>query len=92
MTTFEVAHINQSGVNVVVVFVDASFARKSSSDQNEIAASLQVCARSAGLAGNVAIVWSGGYWAPTNQHAFFGSPGGSYDELAMRVNKKLTCG
>lgn len=92
MTKFEIAHINEQGVNVVVVFVDAIIAHKSSTEQNEIAASLQLCARSAGLAGNIAMVWPGGFWAPHNQHSFFGSAGGSYDELAMRVNKNLTCG
>jgi hypothetical protein len=92
MTTFEIAHINEQGVNVVVVFVDAAVARKSSAEQNEIAASLQLCARSAGLAGNIAMIWPGGFWASRNQHSFFGSTGGSYGELALRVNKRLTCG
>ena len=92
MTTFEVAHINEQGVNVVVVFVDAAIAHKSSTEQNEIAATLQLCARSAGLAGNVAMVWPGGFWAPRNQHSFFGSAGGSYGALAMRVNRNMTCG
>jgi hypothetical protein len=92
MTTFEVAHINEHGVNVVVVFVDPAVARKAAEEQNAIAASLQLCAQSAGLAGNIAMVWSGGFWAPHNQHAFFGSPGGSYGELSQRINKKLACG
>jgi hypothetical protein len=92
MNGFEVAHINERGVNVVVVFVAPAVAHKSTEEQNEIAAGLQVCAQSAGLAGNIAMVWPGGFWAPRNQHAFFGSPGGSYGELARRVNKKLTCG
>ncbi len=92
MTTFEVAHINEQGVNVVVVFVDAAMAHRPSGEQNEIAASLQLCARSAGLAGNIAMVWPGGFWAPRNQHSFFGSVGRSYGELAMRVNRNLTCG
>lgn len=92
MTDFEVAHINEQGVNIVVVFVDSSMAHKSSEEQNQIAAALQLCAQSAGLAGNIAMVWRGGFWAPRNQHSFFGSAGGSYRSLAMRINKKLTCG
>jgi len=91
MTTFEVAHINQQGVNVVVVFVAPAVAHKSSEEQNAIAANLQLCAQSANLAGNVAMVWPGGFWAPSNQHAFFRSPGGSYAQLRLRINKKLSC-
>ena len=92
MTTFEIAHINQSGVNVVVVFVDPAVAHKTPQEQNEIATSLQLCARSADLAGNIAMIWPGGFWAPNNQHAFFESPGGSYQELRFRINKSLSCG
>src|SRR5579872_6464920 len=68
MTTFEVAHTNQQGVNVVVVFVAPAVAHKSSGEQNAIAANLQLCAQSANLAGNIAMVWPGGFWAPSNQH------------------------
>lgn len=91
MTTFEVAHINQQGVNVVVVFVAPAVAHKSTEEQNAIAANLQLCAQSADLAGNIAMVWPGGFWAPHNQHAFFKSPGGSYAKLRLRINKKLSC-
>ena len=91
MTTFEIAHINEQGVNVVVVFVDPAVAHKSAEEQNGIATSLQLCAQSANLAGNVAMVWPGGFWAPFNQHAFFKSPGGSYAELRLRINKTLSC-
>jgi hypothetical protein len=92
MTAFEVAHINEHGVNIVVVYVDPAVAHKQVEEQNAIANALQLCAQSADLAGNIAIVWPGGFWAPRNQHALFGSPGGSYRELSRRINKKLTCG
>jgi hypothetical protein len=91
VTTFEVAHINEQGVNVVVVFVDPSVAHKSPQEQNAIAATLEQCAHSANLAGNIAMVWPGGFWAPQNQHAFFTSPGGSFAALRLRINKKLNC-
>jgi len=90
MTTFNIAHINEHGVNVVV-FVDPAVAHKSTQEQNVIAASLQLCAQSANLAGNVAMVRPGGFWAPRNQHAFFASPGGSYAQLQLRINKNLSC-
>jgi len=91
MTTFQIAHINEQGVNVVVVFVDPAVAFKSAQEQNLIATSLQLCAQAGGLAGNIAMVWPGGFWAPNNQHAFFGSPGGSYEGLLRRINKTLSC-
>lgn len=92
MTDFQVAHINEQGVNVVVVFVDSSVSFKSSQEQHEIAAQLQLCAASARLAGNIAMIWPGGFWAPRNQHAFFSSAGGSFDALRFRINKTLRCG
>jgi hypothetical protein len=88
---FEIAHINEQGVNVIVVFVDDSFSHKSQQEQDQIAAALQACARRAKLAGNIALVWPGGFWAPQNQHAFFRSAGGSFRTLQSRINKKLTC-
>jgi len=91
VTTFEIAHINEQGVNVVVVFVDQAVAQKSAEEQTAIAAGLQLCAQSANLAGNVAMVWPGGFWAPRNQHAFFESAGGSYGQLSLRINKELSC-
>jgi len=92
LATFQIAHINEQGVNVVVVFVDPAVAHKTPFEQSQIATSLQLCARSAGLAGNIAMIWPGGFWAPNNQHAFFGSAGGSYGALLLRINKTLSCG
>jgi hypothetical protein len=91
MTEFQVAHINEQSVNVVVVFVDSSVSFKSSEEQSEIAAQLQLCAASANLAGNIAMIWPGGFWAPRNQHAFFSSVGGSFQALRLRINKTLRC-
>ena len=91
MTTFEIAHINEQGINVVVVFVDPSVAHKSQHELDAIAATLQQCARSAKLAGSIEMVWPGGFWAPQNQHAFFKSPGGSFATLRSRINKTLNC-
>jgi hypothetical protein len=90
-TTFNIAHINEQGVNVVVVFVNPAVAYKPAEEQNLIAAQLQSCAQAANLAGNIAMVWPGGFWAPLNQHAFFRSSGGSYAQLQLRINKRLTC-
>jgi hypothetical protein len=89
LTDFNIAHINEQSVNIVVVFVDRSVAHKSPQEQNAIAATFQRCAASVGWAGNIAMVWPGGFWAPHNQRAFFSSPGGSYEALSIRINKTL---
>lgn len=95
MTSFDVAHFREQGQQVIVVFVDSSFGRKSNSAQNDIRSSLQGCARGAGLAGSVVPVWDAGggrmgFLAPTNWQNFF--RGLSLSTLARNVNKKLTCG
>lgn len=89
--TFQIAHINQGGVNVVVVFVDASVGLRTPFEQASLATALHKCAMTAGLLGNIAMVWPGGFWAPKNQHPFFASPGGSYQSLSCLINKNLMC-
>jgi len=75
----------------VGVFGDPAVAHKSAEEQSVIAPSLQLCANSADLAGNIAMVWPGGFWAPFNQHAFCKSPAGSYAQLQLGLNKTLSC-
>lgn len=92
MTNFDVAHINEQGQNVVVVFVNESVSRLTPDAQAALAESLSVCAAYAGLVGNIAMVWPGGFWAPIHQHPFFRSQSGSFAALASRINRKLLCG
>ena len=92
MSSFQVAHINEQGVNVVVVFLQSSIGSKPAGEIAQVAAQLQTCAISAGLAGNIALVWDRGFWAPRNQHAFFSSAGGSFAALQTRINRTLDCG
>lgn len=78
MPRFKVAHIREQGQNMVIVPLDSGFGRKMSSEQNEIAAELQLRSRSAGLAGRVVPVWDNGggrigFLAPHNWHSFFAS-------------------
>ena len=91
MTNFDVAHINEQGVNVVVVFVSETVSQLTPDAQIALAESLSICAASAGLIGNIAMVWPGGFWAPQNQHPFFRSGGGAYHALMSRINRKLLC-
>lgn len=99
MEQFTIAHLNLPGpqgpVNVIIVFLDGAFGHKTEQEQQEIHAALQLCARSANLAGNVVPVWldySGQmkFRAPHNQHAFFTSI--SYNQLYNQASKTLTCG
>lgn len=95
MTTFEVAHLKEQGQDIIIVLVDRSFGNKTESEQNQITSELQICARSAGLAGTVVPVWDSGggrmgFLAPRPWHPFFKSL--SLMDIAANINRKLTCG
>jgi hypothetical protein len=91
---YKVAHLLEQGVNIIIVPLESSFGSKTSSQQNEIIQSLEICASSARLAGGVVPVWLSGssmnFIAPPNQHAFFKSI--SWDFVMQNINKELTCG
>jgi len=92
MSTFDIAHIRQQGVNLIIVPLDPSFGHKPDSTQAEIIDSLQAAATSAGLAGTVVPVWRSGsthrFIAPRNWHAFFKSL--SWNQILANINKRLT--
>ncbi len=95
METFKVAHFEEKGEQVIVVFVHDRFNSKSLIEQNESCAYLQQCASAAGLAGTVVPVWvvGGGrlgFFAPDNWHEYFRRV--SLSQLAATINQKLTCG
>ncbi len=78
MTTLEIAHVREQGVDMIIVPLDRSFHHKSSSQQNAMRNEIQARAASAGLRGSVALVWevSGGrmgFLAPPNWQNFFRS-------------------
>ncbi len=94
MSKFQVAHLREQGQDMIIVFVNKSVGSMSNSDRADIAASLQACAESAGLAGSVVLVWKdslgrGHFVAPKPWHLFFEST--PYDILARHINKELTC-
>ena len=95
MADFQVAHLNIEGVNVIITFLGSEFDQKSEGEQNEVQKALEVCARQAGLAGNVVVVWLdsfGGvkFLAPPQQQLFFQTV--DFVDLYRQVNKTLTCG
>lgn len=75
MPRFKVAHIREQGIDLIIVPLDAAFGSKTSEDQQEIIAELQLHASGAGLAGTVVPVWNAGgrmaFIAPENWHSFF---------------------
>jgi hypothetical protein len=93
METFQVAHLNEQNVNLVVIFLNTAFDNQSPQEQHRIHLALQAGATSAGLAGNVVPVWQDAFGhtkfiAPQQQRAFFQSV--SYEQLAANINKTLT--
>lgn len=94
MEKFKIAHIRQQGVDLIIVPLESSFGHKSNQDQTAAIASLQLHARSAGLAGTVIPIWREGgghrFIAPPNWHSFFKSFG--WNDVMANINKELTCG
>lgn len=94
MATYKIAHLREQGQDMIIIPLDDSFEHKSSTDQEEIIATLQLCARSAGLAGTVVPVWRVGsrhkFIAPRQWQAFFRSL--SWNRIIASLNKTLTCG
>jgi hypothetical protein len=92
LPTYEVAHVREQGVDLIIVPVKSSFQHMNSSGQDALVAELQVRAAEAGLAGTVVPVWeeSGGrmgFRAPTGFHPFFKSI--DLGVVAANINTKL---
>jgi hypothetical protein len=94
MATFKVAHFNQQGEEIIVVFLNSSFDRLSQEEQSQTTIALQACATAAGLVGTVVPVWTVGrgfrFIAPKQWQAFFKSPN-LYPTLVANINRELTC-
>lgn len=92
MPRFDVAHIREQGVDLVIIPLDKSFGHKSENDKDSIVSELQVRASSAGLAGTVVPIWDNGggrmgFIAPRNWHSFFKSLNLQF--VAANVNREL---
>lgn len=92
---FEVAHIQEQGVDLIIIPLKPEFQHKTAAEQNQTVGLLQVCATRAGLRGTVVPVWDAGggrmgFRAPQNWHPFFASL--SLEKVAMSINRELTCG
>jgi hypothetical protein len=91
---FDVAHIRQQGIDLIIIPLTTSFGSKSPGEQDDITRELQLRARSAGLAGTVVPVWDNGggrmgFLAPPAWHPFFSSL--TLHDVASNVNRGLIC-
>jgi hypothetical protein len=93
MTTMEIAHVREQGIDLIVIPLDSSFGRKSTHAQHEVINELQARSRSAGLNGTVVPVWDNGggrmaFIAQRNWHAFFQSIGLNW--VYANLNRQLS--
>ena len=94
MAKFKAAHIQRQSVNLIIIPLDPSFGRKTTSEQNQTTVALQVCASAAGLSGTVVPVGDAGgdtmaFLAPSNWRSFF--QGIDLSFVARNINRELTC-
>jgi len=94
MATFDVAHIRQQGVDLIIIPLTSSFGHKTSNEQKSIVVALQAASRSAGLAGTVVPVWDAGFGrmaflAPRPWHSFFASINLMF--VSSNINRQLIC-
>jgi hypothetical protein len=93
MPRFEVAHIKEQGVNLLIVPLASTFGRLSSTEQNARTRQLQIRANAAGLAGTVVTVWDAGdsrmgFLAPTGYFPFLS--GLSLSHVQQSLNKEIS--
>jgi hypothetical protein len=92
MPSFDIAHIREQGVDLVVIPLDSNFGYRTRSEQGAIQQELQARATAAGLAGSVVPVWDAGlgrlgFLAPSNWHPFFRSINLAF--VARNINRRL---
>src|SRR5207302_10925662 len=93
MKRFEIAHIKEQGVDLIIVPLHPSFAAMNPVDHTRFVRLLQQAAISAGLLGTVIPVWGSGsgrmgFLAPTPMHPFLLSIDLVFVEA--NINRELT--
>ena len=94
MAKYDVAHIREQGIDLIIVPLRSSFGSRTPAQQNDTARYLQSCATAARLAGTVVPVWESGdgrlaSLAPSNYHPFFRSI--NMDFVRANINGYLEC-
>lgn len=92
MQQFEIAHIREQGVDLIIVPLDTEFGDQDQDAQQATVVMLQEAAKFAGLAGTVVPVWRVGnthnFIAPKSWHPFFATL--PYNRVIASLNKVLT--
>lgn len=92
MFRYEVAHIREQGVDLIIIRLKSSFKYENKTDQYAIISELQLKASDAGLAGTVVPVWDNGggqmgFIAPRSWHPFFKII--NLEFVTYNINKEL---
>ena len=95
VTDYDVAHIREQGIDLIIIPLDSAFGYKTTIEQKQASDALQTCANIARLAGIAVPVWDTGgggmgFLALPNLHSYFSSVSLAF--VAANVNRKLTCG
>ncbi len=93
MPRFELAHLNEQSVDLIIIPLEQSFGYKGIGQKNDIRDQLQLRAQSAGLRGTVVPVWDAGggrmgFLAPRSFQPFFQSIGLNY--VYSNLNRELS--
>jgi len=92
MPSVKVAHIREQGQDMILVPLDSSFANRVDSDKSATLDELQVRANSAGLRGQVVLLWPNGlghqFIGPRPWHPYLASV--SFEIVARSVNKVIS--
>jgi hypothetical protein len=92
MPSYDVAHLNEQGQDMMLFPMDDSFDHKTAAQQNSILASLQARAHGAGLRGRAVAVWLRGretrFLGPSTWRAFFESIDMSF--VLANVNREIS--
>src|SRR5579884_1802722 len=94
MASFDVAHVREQDIYMVIVVVDPTFGTKTKAEQGRIVSALQIYAGRAGLVGQVVPVWEAGagkmgFLAPDDWHGYFARL--SFADVSRNINRKLVC-
>jgi hypothetical protein len=92
MPSYDVAHVREQGVDLIVVPLDRTFGNKTPQEQDRFRGELQVRSKAAGLAGTIVPVWDAGggrmaFIAQPNWFPFFQSINLLW--VAANINRKI---
>jgi hypothetical protein len=90
---YRISHMVVQTQQVIIVPVDDAFEDQSAEKKEATRAALQACAKTARLAGSVALIWRTGeshkYLCPPQWEPFFATL--SFETVLAHLNKELDC-